>query len=745
MAEEFVVIGKPELVDKQAKAVLTGLWDYPDDHRPPEKLYARLLLSPYAHARIVSIDTSAAEALEGVEAVTTHEDCPVMREEVLHWGEMVAAVAAVDKHIAEDALELIDVTYEELPFVVFPDDAMEPGAPLAGVLPDSNVSAPMVTLRGDVDAGFAAADVIVEDDVGWTAYFQHQPALTRTSVAMWVGDYLTAWTTSQNVFGQRGAVAGALGIPLNKVRIISHGTGVGHGDMHWAEWIVVAAVLAKKAGKPVSLNTSRREHLCNSTHQYGNKGHIKIGAKNDGTFTAIDATFWADVGGGPFTMLVGDTISPIKLTYRCPDAKFTGYGVVRNTPMAAYWRCVGEPSGCFLMEIVVDELAEELGMDPVELRLKNVVMPGEVDQDSGKPLSSVAMAECIQLAADAIGWADKWHAPGARTLPDGRKHGIGMNAFVCNKGRMSGPVGAVVYVTRDGKAQLLTGISRAGGGTSTAHAIIVAEELGLLFEDVMVIQGDTATCQDGGGQGGSTRTITTGAACYKAAEDAKQQLFEVAAGMLGVTPAELEAKEGKIYVIAAPENFKTHGEVAGAARDAIIGKGYSWNPVLIKPVGDFPVDTPCEVRTEVATFVEVAVDTETGDVEVLNIVCADDLGQAIFRKGSESQIEGGNVIGIGEAFTYEQIFDPETGATLNANFLEHSHPTTLDAPDPDKNVSIIVEPGDACGPFGCKGLGEPPVGTPHGAICNAVYNAIGVWIKEHPITPQKVLEALGKA
>lgn len=750
---EYEVVGKPELIDKQGKYVVTGTWDFADDHRPPEKLYARILLSPYAHARIKSIDTSAAEALEGVEAVVTYKDWPVpapaglvkpMKEELLHWGDEVAAVAATDPSIAEEALGLIKVEYEELPSVIDPDEAMKPDAPLSGVLPDSNVVKTTEITRGDVDAGFAEADEIAEDEVGWTGYFQHNPSQTRTATAMWVGDHLWVWTNSQNVFLHRATLASALNMPQNKVRVISHGTGTGHGDLHWNDWTVIAALLAKKAGKPVQLRTTRLEHYCNSTHQYANKCKLKIGAKADGTFTAIEGTFWADVGSGGLTGLVGDTISPIRITFECPNAKFTGYGVVNNKPMGAYWRCVGEPSGSFLMHIVIQQLAEKLGMDPVDVYLKNVKREGAIDAESGKPIASVAMAECIEKAAEEIGWKDKWHAPGARTLPDGRKHGIGFNAIVCNKGRMSRPVSAVVYLTGDGKAELLSGITRAGGGTTTTHAIMVAEELGLNFDDVRVIQGDTATCQDGGGQGGSTRTITMGAACVEAARDAKRQLFEVAADMLGVTTEELEAKDGKIYVKADPEKSVTHAEAVAKHWGPIVGRGNTWPSELLEPIGEYPAGTPCHVYTMVTTFAEVAVDTETGDVEVLRIVCADDVGQAIFWKGCESQIEGGNVIGIGEAFTMDQVLDPETGATLTSMW-EQSHPTQLDVPDPEDNVSIIVESGDKCGPFGCKGLGEPPVATPHGAICAAVYNATGKWIKSHPITRKKVLEALGKA
>jgi len=739
---DLKVIGKPEHHDKQAWHIVTGRLDYAADNLPGKKLFARVLGAPHAHAKITSIDTSRALALDGVEAACTYEDCPVLSDTVLYAGQEIAAVAAVDENIAAQAVQLIDVTYDVLPFVIDPDEAMEPGAPLVGAWPDSNTM-PWELDRGDVEAGMAQADVIVEDTLGWTNYWQHSPPQTPTAVCYWTGPDLYVWINSQNPFGQRGAIAGGMGIPLNRVHLISHGTGIGHGDLHFAEWGVVAAVLAKKAGKPVQYAMSRAENYLNRTHQFPVKARIKMGCKNDGTITAIDSTYWADVASNGFPM-VGGCNSMLRWAYKCANGKFRGFSVVTNKPRVGYWRCVYDPQSLYIMAIFTDMMAETLGMSPLEFRRKNLITADMPDQDTDRPYASNATRECLEECATASGFAAKWHAPGTKTLTDGRMHGIGISAHVDTHGSLSGPVGAIVNLTRDGKALILDGISRAGGGTNTAHAHIVAETLGMNYDDVLVGDwGNTDVCSDGGGQGGSTRTITTGAAMQMAAEDAREQAFETAADMLGVAAANLEASEGKVFESGNPTNFKTWAEVSAKTRGQLVGRGYTWAKELRRAVAGFAVGTPCEVRATAGGACEVAVDTDTGEVEILNYYSADDMGRAIFYKGSENQIEGGIEIQLQQAFYVQQEVDALTGITLNANLLDHKFPTTLDLHQ-DRQHAIMVEPDDACGPYGCKGMGEPVVAS-YGTVAQAIYNAVGVWIKDPPITAQKILKALGKA
>jgi len=737
------VIGNPANHDKQILDILTGRLDFSADILPGKKLFTRFATSPYAHAKITSIDVNGALALDGVEAVTTYEDCPVMSDTILYVGQEVAAVAAVDEAIAAQAVLLIDVTYDELPFVCDPDEAMEPGAPLVGTWPDSNTM-PWELLRGDVEVGLAEADIVVEESVGWTSYFQHQNIEPGSSVCYWTGDHLYVWTTSQSPFGQRAQLSGALGIPQNRVHLISHGTGTGNGDKHFCEWATTGAVLAQKAGKPVQVHMSRAEQNLMRTHQFPQKATIKIGVKSDGTITAIDTVWYADVCANGMHM-VGGCNDSIRYTWRCPNARFTGFSVVTNKPRVGYWRCVAHPPCNVIMDEVLDIVAERVGMTPLEFRLKNVIDPEEPDQDSGKPTASNGIKEMLEVCASAIGYAGKYHAPGAETMADGRKRGIAIRASADGHGSMSSPVGAIVNLTRDGKALILSGISRAAAGTNTAHAHIVAETLGMNYEDVNVGDwGNTDVCSDGGSQGGSTRTITTGAAFQMAAEDAREQAFTTAADMLGVPATNLEASEGKIFEAGNPSNFKTWAEVSAKTYGQVVGRGYTWPKELRhRSVAGFDIGSPCEVRGGGGGACEVAVDTETGEVEILSYVNTTDFGKAIFYQGGMMQTEGGLEMQIAQALYLEMLVDNSYGATLNPNFLDQKWPTTLDM-DHGTYQAILVESDDACGPYGCKGVGEPTI-TSYGVVNLAVYNATGVWIKETPITPKRMLEALGKA
>ncbi len=741
---DLLVVGKEGNKDKQNIHIVTGKLDYAGDNLLGKKLFTRAKLSPHAHAKILSIDTSKAEALEGVEAVCTFADNPVFSDTILYHGQEVAAVAAVDEATAARAIPLIDVEYEVLPHVIDPDDAAAPGAPLTGVRPDSNTQ-PSERIRGDMEAGMAAADNIYEGTVGWTNYFQHGSIESCTGVAHWVGDHVYAWSSSQNPFGHRNNLSSNLEMPLNKVHLISHGSGSGFGDKHSSQWNVTAAVLARKAGKPVHFSLSRAENFINRTHQFPLKATIKVGVKNDGTITAFDSFFWGDAGAASRNRAAGghDTL---RYTYNVPDALFQGLTSSTNKPVSGAYRCVQHPQGAYIAEIVIDRVAESVGMNPKAFRLKNVFGPDDaMDIDSGRPLGGNGIKECIEKMTDAIGWDANWHAPNTRTLPDGRMHGMGMSAHIDGHGGMSSARGAIVNMNRDGTALINAGISRAGGGSNSAFCAIVAERIGLNYDDVNTGDwGNTDVCSDGGSQGGSKQVITSGSAFYNAATDVREQLFADVADELGVTPAELDAADGKIFVKADPTQFVTHADAVTSNSYTTIGRGYSWAEELVwKPMAGFPIGTRCEVRGVCGSAVEVAVDTETGEVEILKFANAVDNGKAASLAGSLNQIDGGTEIMIGEAMYFDQITDPATGATINASYIDSKFPTTLDIHG-DRHTAIIVESDDACGPFGAKGMGEPSISS-YGCLANAIYNAIGVWINDPPIYPQKILKALGKA
>ncbi len=744
MANDFKVIGDPTLHDRQGVPIVLGSWDYSADHFPGKKLYGRMLLCPHAHARVTSIDTSQAEALEGVEAVVTHEDHPRWQDEKTYWGEEVAAVAAWDADTAEEALSLIDVEYEVLPFLLDPDEAAKPGAPLLGIWADSNVRTTEI-VRNDVEAGLAAADVVYETTVGWTDLFQHHELEAQAALAYWIEDDLYFWCSAQRSTRRRQSVADILNIPQAKVHAVTHGTGGGWGDKGGAgdPVCVLAATLSKKAnGLPVLMQYSRYEHYHATRHQHPAKATFKFGAKNDGTLTAIDATFYGDATGNGATWAGGLGFGT-RSTWKCQDAKFTHIDICTNKPWTGAYRCVADPPGTFLMDTAIDELAEEMGMNPLEFRLKNLVTLDMVHQDSDLPYSSLGVRECLEKAAAAVNFSSAWHAPGTKTLSDGRLHGVGLSAHVDSHGGMSSQVSAYVVINRDASVMVNVGTSRVGNGTQSALAMMVCEMLGLAFEDAKITVGGTDTPPDGGNQGGSTRVITLGAAFYSAAEDAKAQLLDRAADELEVSAGQLDIGGGNVFVAANPSQSVSILDLVNSnSRGEIVGRGYSWKEVLIEPLLDWAVGTKCDVRGQCASAAEVAVDPETGKVEVLKYANACDLGKAIFYAGSVNQIEGGAEHSLNEALMWGQIFDQSTGATLNPNDLDQRWPTTLDTTQPYE--AIIVEPYDACGPYGAKGLGEPPVAS-YVCITNAIYNAIGVRVNKSPVYPQDILKALGKA
>jgi len=742
---ELSVVGKSGLKDPTTIGKMTGDLDYAADRFPGWKLIARAHLSTVAHATVVSIDTSAAEALPGVKAVTTFADCPVLRDKITYWGQEVALVAAVDEETANKAVELIVVDYDVETAVIDEDKALEAGSPLAGVWEDTNVRETEV-VRGDIDAGFAQADVIVEGNVEWMERWQHQEVEPHASLAYWIGDHVYFWTSSQNPFGQRAAAAGSLNMPLNKVHLVSHGSGAGHGNKHGHDYGVIAAVLAKKAGMPVLYQKSRREHILTSARQHAAKAEYKIGAMNDGTLVAIDVTSYGGAGGNG-SGWAGGLSYLMRASWKCPNGLFKAVDIATNTPPTGAFRCVADPCGNVIQTQMLDHLATELGMDPLALKLKNAVTADMVHQDMGMPFAAVAITMCLESAANSIGWSSKWHAPATNNvLPDGRLHGIGIAGGIDSHGVNAAAWGltngAILMVCKDGTALVNPGQSHCAGSiVSMLH--IVAETLGMDYESVQLGDwGATDTCADGGFEGGSTRVSTLGPAYIRASEDALSQIYEVVAGQLETTADNLSAKDGNIFETTNPSNSMTWAEAMAVVPNTIVGRGYTWAPTFRRPVLDWPVGTPCLVQGCEATSAEIAVDPETGEIEVLNLVNAIDAGQAVYRKGCEKQIGGGAEIIVGQALYYSHVIDQTTGATLNPSFLDHKLPTSLDLHQ-DKLIANIVESNSASGPYGAHGIGEPCVNA-YACILAAFHNATGKWASGSPISPWKALAAMGK-
>lgn len=746
MAHELFVIGKPENIDKQAVETVTGEMECASDVFPGKKLFAAQLGAPHPHCRVVSVDASKALALDGVKAVMDHTEIPGWSEEKFYFGQPVAAVAATDQNTAMRALELIDVEYEVRPAVIDPDDAEKSGAPLTGLWPEGNTNVRTTLDRGDLDAGFAEADVEIETVDGWTNTHNINPIEGGNTTAWWNGGELYAWVSTQNPHSEHRGLAGAFDLAQNQVRVYSHGNGGGFGGGRAASQIVAAA-LARKTGQVVSHHVDRKMQMLTSACQFATKSKIRIGAKSDGSITAVDFTYWSDQGMSSRAPMTGSH-QDLQMSFKIPNAHFQGIGISTNKPGRTYYRCVAHPGGGFLYSIAMHKLADALDMRPLDLYLKNFVSIEDdaMDDVPARPLAFCTIKEITQEAADLIDYDQKYHPIGQTvTLPDGRLHGIAIHGELDGHGGLSGNRAAIIHLRGDGTGFINAGISRTGCGTVSSHCHIVAERLGMLYADINVgSYGDTGVSADGGMQAGSTNATSTGAAFYVAASDAREQLFAQAAGMFdpAVNPEDLDAAEGKIFQIADPTKFLTHREVCQRASRIIGHATNNWGSTLTRPVQGYPVGHAARQRVPRVSAAEVAVDPDTGEVEVLKLVYITDIGRIFYHQGAYAQQEAGCDHVMAQAKWWHSIYDKTTGYMLNSSFLMHPWPTSLDLPI-ENYVAEVREGDSAVGPYGGTGMGEPCSGA-HFTINLAVSNAIGKYISEGPLHPWVVLRAMGK-
>jgi xanthine dehydrogenase YagR molybdenum-binding subunit len=742
MEKELLIVGKryPKIDGWER---VSGKAVYASDIYLPGMLYSKILRSPHPHAKILNIDAGKAKALPGVKAVLTakdlaefswdknpgrgHHDMPILADIARFAGDDIAVVAAVDEDRAEEALELIKVDYQPLPFVLDPEEALKPTAPK--IHPQGNLvgGKPSTLVRGDVEKGFQEADLVYESKY-YTPMLQHASAEPRVCVAQWERGKLTVWESTQYTFGTQAGLAAVLKIPMSKVRVISEFMGGGFGDkLQMERYAVLAAILSMQTGQPVRIEFSREENFLAAHHRYPAVCYLKYGAKKDGTLTAIQVKVVADLGAYSHLDGAMNVWETMKSVYRCPNVKAEGYNAYTNKPEGGSMRCVGHPQGDFAQEVHMDIMAEKLGLDPVAFRLKNHARLADGDQDRKIPFSSNGMEECIRKGADAMGWAQKWQKPA--TSPGPIKKGMGMAIHACRHGAMTVPSAGMVKINSDGTVNVYTGSNDIGASQKTTMAMIAAEELGIPLAAVSVTSADTETTLDTGSSGGSKQTITAGTAMKLAAADAKRQLFDIAAKELKTEKEQLELRDGRIYIKGSDKGVPM-ADILRRAPATITGRG----------TGSLPqgVTTHCFA----AHFVEVAVDTLSGKIRVLKLVAAHDTGKVINLLGAENQIDGGAIQGIGFGLTENQIFDNATGLCVNANLVDYKLMTMKDVPEIDH---VIIEPIDAHGPFGAKGLGEPPYGPPAPAIANAIYNAIGVRFTELPINIRSVLEGLKKS
>ena len=730
--ESFDVVGKA-LPRVEGPEKVTGRATYAYDVRLPGQLYARVLRSPYPHARLRRIDTSRAEALPGVRAVLSsanapditwyEEECPLFETTLRLVGDEVAAVAADSEEIADDALRLIEVEYEPLPFVRDLAAAQRPDAPQ--VHDGGNVAGdPQHYARGDSEAGFRAADVVIDETFS-TQTALHNALEPHGCTAVWEGDRLVLWCSTQSVFDVREQVAQKLGMPAHRVRVIKQfmGGGFGAKQVAWKQ-DVIAALLAKQTGRPVQLMLDREAENLVAGNRNGTHQRVRVGAKRDGTLTAIEVTIVLESGAYQVGGEASDVAGVYQELYRCPNVRTEQTAYYTNYGPTVAFRAPGYVEGAFALETVMDQLARELGMDSLDLRLKNYA--GE-DQQGGKPYTlPEGLRACYDRATEVFGWREYRKPTPAGT----KRRGIGLAASSWMAGSGHPPGYAWVKLNGDGSADVVTGTQDIGTGTRTALTQVAAEELGFPMERVALHLGDTANGPYSPVSSGSATQPTMGPAIRAAAADAKQQLLEVAAELLDATPELLSIRDGKIEIAGKPGEWVTVTEIMGQiAPHMILGQGAR---------GPNPQDKT--IRTFGAQCAEVEVDTATGEITVLRVVAAADCGRIINPTMVESQMVGGVTQGLGFALTEERVLDARFGVSLNANLEEYKVPTVADIPRIEH--APVGIPDLEANQTGAKGVGEPPLIPTAPAIANAIYDAVGVRLYATPFNRRRLLEAL---
>lgn len=729
---DLAVVGQPHARIEGAEKV-TGRAQYTYDVRLPGQLSAKVLRSRFPHATITRVDTSRAEALEGVLAVLCVENAPdidwyqdgkLFNRTVHFVGDEVAAVAAISEEIADDALKLIEVEYEQHPFVTDLAAALAPDAPKARS--EGNLAGePKVEQRGDTDAGLREADVVV-DQVYETQTALHNCLESHGSTASWEGDTLTLWDSTQSIWTVRNQVAQKLGLPEHHVRVIKQymGGGFGSKQIPWKN-TVLAALLSRQSGRPVQLMLDREAENLAAGNRNPTRQRVRLGAKRDGTLTAIDTHIDQTVGAYQAGGEASNVSGIYHTLYKCPNVRTEQVLVYTNTGPAVAFRAPGHVEGAFALEAAMDELARKLDLDPIELRLRNYA---NEDQQQEKPYTlPEGLRLCYERASEAFGWRDY-----RKPAPDGSKRrGIGFAAHDWVGGGGWPPGYAWIKLNPDGTADVVTGTQDIGTGTRTGLAQIAAEELGLPLESVSLQLGDTAYGPYSPVSSGSATQATIGPAIRAAAADVKQKLLEAAATLLEVSADRLSIHDGTIHVDGKSDGRAVPvSKVTGAmAPHMLIGEGAR---------GPNPSDKA--PRTFGAQCVEVEVDLETGEVSVLRLAAAHDCGRIVNPTMVHSQVIGAVTQGVGFALTEERIVDDRLGVVLNANLEEYLVPTIADVPPVDFAGPGVPDPESNS--TGAKGIGEPPLIPTAPAIANAVFDATGIRIRQAPLTRAKLLGAL---
>lgn len=764
------VVGKSVPI-KDAREKVTGSLKYAVDYKVPDMVYGKILRSPHAHAKIKGIDYRRAEALPGVLGVVCFQDAPdrdwnscwfnyrghILDDRARFVGDEVAAVAAINENIAEQAIKLIEVDYEVLPAVFDPEEALKPNAPQ--VRPEGNIREPYKVIWGDVDEGIRESDIVAEGSMKFESQ-QYAPIGRNACIAEWTGDKVTVWTSTQTPSECKSAVAEAFGIPSNKVRVIGLPSGCSFGIWWVNNFHMITVLLAKKIRRPVKIELSQEESFAAVKRRHLERSRGRIGCKKDGSIMAIEIKHVIDNGGYGFKHDVGCFSK--ELWGKSLNGSYTVQGVSTNLVTAGCMRGVGDVTLASLIERLLDMAAVKLDLDPLEFRLKNHIRTGDLlkatyaenaaeGHDGQTPaewkdkwprlfhLTSESLHECLIEGAEVFGWKKKWKGwgkPYKVAGPKRRAVGVATGTH-CNGVEDQGNTSAIVRVHEDGSVTLCCSMGRQGQGSETTQAQIAAEALGVSLDQIEVEAGDTEVSPWNHGSIASNTAHRIGFQTKGASEDARRQILEIAArNYIKGEPEQLDIKDGVIYHKERPKQNMPLGELMSRLQPD------SLTPprVIGRPTEDMPPSTTLS-RHFAAHFVEVEVDTETGQIKLLDYVATQDSGTALNPKVLENQAIGGAICGSGFGLVESLVFDEKTGKIMNPNFLDYK---VLRAPDfPTQPKVILCESNDPIGPYGAKGAGEAPIAAAIPAIAQAVYNAIGIWL-DVPMTPERVLRGLGK-
>ncbi len=750
---DLKVVGSNPTERSDAVEKVTGRARYAADYNLPGQLIGKVLRSPHAHARVLSIDTSEAEKLTGVKAVVTRDDFPDMavehaasgelmvnfrdvtrnvmaREKVLYDGHAVAAVAATSDFIARRALKLIKVEYEVLPHVIDVVEAMQPDAPILhedqftkGVEPapdkPSNIALRMQSKLGDVEEGFKQADVIVEREFNTKP--THQGYIEpQASIAYYTdGGQAEVWTSTQGHFVFRAQIAKLLKMDISKIKVTAAELGGGFGGKNNVYLEPLAVVLSRKSSRPVKMVMSRDEVFRATGPTSGTNVKVKIGANKQGKITAAQAelNYQAGAFAGSSLPLAAITVFT---RYDLENVLVTGYDVTSNRPKVAAYRAPGAPMIAYGVESVIDEIAEALEIDPIEIRLRNAAKEG-TQTHFGPKLGPVGYIETLERARE--------HPHLKEPLGPNQGRGIATGFWFT----LGAETSATLNINEDGTASLILGTVDVTGGGRAAMGMIVAEELGIPYEKVRTMSGDTSALGFNFMTAGSRGTAAGTTAAVKATRDAIARLCEVAARKWEVEPDQVIWEDGHARPASANVGDFEPMPIAEIVKHAVWFGGTIAGHAEINVASGGP-----GMGTHV---VDVEVDRETGAVKVLRYTIIQDAGKAVYPEFVKGQFHGGAVQGIGMALNEEYIYD-SNGVMENPGFLDYRVPVASDVPNISTEIVEVPHPGN---PYGVRGIGEVPIIPPLAAISNAIHDAVGIRLRDHPMSPPKVLKAIGEA